>query len=93
MLLNVDACALSDPQDKEHVGFSILFGKCETALELLRELCCVMLVQQIQSHCGDTSPATELGLTAAGQTETAVFLSSSKDAERNREKGSCETRK
>lgn len=52
-----------------------------------------MLVQQIQSHCGDTSSANELGLTVVGETEAADFVLSSKKAERNREKSSCETRK
>lgn len=32
LLINVGACALSDHQFEEHVGFSVLFGKCETAL-------------------------------------------------------------
>lgn len=33
-----------------------------------------MLVQHIQSHCGHKSPANELGLTAAGQTERLQFF-------------------
>lgn len=33
-----------------------------------------MPVQQIQSHCGDTSSANELGLTAVGQTESLRFI-------------------
>lgn len=51
-----------------------------------------MLVQQIQMT-GDTSSANELGLTVVGETEAADFVLSSKKAERNREKSSCETRK
>lgn len=59
-----------------------------------------MLVWQMQSHYGDTTPASELGLTVriAAVRETdlriaaAVCLSSSKAAERDREKTSCETK-
>jgi len=43
----------------------------------MRELCCVTLVQQAQSRCGDTSPASELGpavrAAAAGATEKLQF--------------------
>lgn len=45
------------------------------------------------NDCGDTSSANELGLTVVGETEAADFVLSSKKAERNREKSSCETRK
>lgn len=42
------------------------------------ELCCVMLVRQIQSHYGDTSLDSELGLTvrtaAARETEKLQFI-------------------
>lgn len=65
-------------------GFSVLFGKCEIALlTVVCELCCVMLVQQIQSHYGDTSPDSELGLTvgtaATGETEKPQFILATKD--------------